>query len=248
MIWLVVGLVVALAAAAAVTVNRDDPYQTAAKELGLKLGRTVPDLAPHLDGMIDGLATKIDIAGGHQPAIRYRVFYPALGIALHLDRETTISRTLGQLGRNDQQIGDAGFDARFRVNTSRPDALKAMLTPELRRSLTDLIDRYPGVVVADGEISLFDINLERPAAEMVTTTRDLVATARLLVANRPEPEDTPAAPQPQPTPPPPTAEAARRKLAGSESAAAEASPARTEPADPPVFPPGSSKRRSGPIV
>ncbi len=187
MIWLVVVFVFALAVAAATVVSKGDPFQTAAKELGLKLSRSVPELTPRLDGMIDGLATKIDIVGGHQATVRYRVFYPALGIALRLDRETTITRTLGQLGRGDQQIGDATFDAKFRVNTSRPDALKTMLTPELRRSLVDLIDRYPGVVVTDGEISLFNVNVEPPATELVTTTRDLVAVARLLVANRPAP-------------------------------------------------------------
>lgn len=187
MIWLVLAFVVALAVAAAMMVNRGDPFRTAATELGLKLSRTVPDLEPRLEGMIDGLATKIDIAGGHQPAIRYRVFYPDLGIALRLDRETPISRTLGELGKGDRQIGDISFDARFRVDTSRPDALGKMLTPELRRSLIGLVERYPGVVVEDGQISVLSTDLEPAAADVVATTRDLVAVATLLVSNRPEP-------------------------------------------------------------
>ena len=232
MIWLVVAFVFALAVAAATVVSKGDPFQTAAKELGLKLSRSVPELTPRLDGMVHGLATKIDIVGGHQAAVRYRVFYPALGIALRLDRETTITRTLGQLGRGDQQIGDATFDAKFRVNTSRPDALKTMLTPELRRSLVELIDRYPGVVVADGETSLFNVNVEPPATELVTTTRDLVAVARLLVANRPAPATATDPPQTRPAAAAPRAPEAGR----DETPGKTVNQARPAPAPVPVPP------------
>jgi hypothetical protein len=250
MIWLVVAFVAALTIAAATMVNRGDPFQAAARELGLKLSRTVPDLTPRLDGMIDGLATRIDIAAGHQPALRFRVFYPDLGISLRLDRETTISRTLGELGRADQQIGDARFDASFRVNTSRPDALRAMLTPELRRSLIDLIDRYPGVVVGDGEISLLSTNLEPPATDIVATTRDLVAVAAMLVANRPEPATAAAPPEPNPS----VADAVRDRVAddteNAEPPPPEPPPAPTPPEEPPRagstgLPPGFFEKAFG---
>lgn len=189
MVWLIVALVAALGIAAAALLNRADPFQSASTDLGLKLSRMVPELTPHLDGIIDGLPAKVDIARNQ---VRYRVFYPALGMALHLEKETTVDRTLGKLGHGDQQIGITEFDERFRVNTSRPDALRDMLTPEVRRHLTDLIDRYPQVVISDGEISLLGRSLEPPADEIVTTVQDIAAVARLLDSNRPPPRSADA--------------------------------------------------------
>ncbi len=183
--WLIVVVVLFLVVVVAAMVRKDDPFQTAATELGLKLTRTVPELLPNLDGMVNGLAVKIDMAAGRTPALRYEVFYPALGLSLRLERETTITRTLGQLGSADPQMGSKPFDDSFRVNTSRPDALQTMMTPDRRRQLIQLIEQYPNVVITDGSTKLVGDSLEPPADIIVTTTRDLVAAAETLVAGRP---------------------------------------------------------------
>lgn len=196
--WLIVIAAVILVVIVAALVRKDDPFKAAATELGLKLTRTVPDLIPNLDGLVDGIAVKVDVAGSREPAVRYEVFYPALGMALRLERETTITRTLGQLGNTDPQVGSKPFDDSFRVNTSRPDALKTMMTPERRRKLIQLIETYPSVVIGDGSILLLSDSLEPPAEAIVTAVRDLVSAADMLVAGRP-----PALQVPEPTPPPP---------------------------------------------
>ena len=213
MIWLVVGVVIVLGLIVAMMLRQDDSFQIAATELGVKLTRTVPELLPRLDGMVDGVAVKVDVVSSREPQLRYRAFYPALGVALRLERETTISRTLGQLGSGDQQIGAKPFDDSFRVNTSRPDALQAMMTPQLRRRLISLIEQYPQAVVADGDITITGDNLEPPPEAIVTTIRDMVSTARDLVAARPpaletpdvRPAPPPVAPQQTPKPPAPKA-------------------------------------------
>ena len=114
-IWLVVVLVVILVAAVAL-VRGEDPFKAAATSLNLKLTRSVPDLLPQLEGIISGLPVKIDIAQRTDPVVRYRVFYPELGMALKLERETTITRTLGELGERDTQVGARAFDDSFRVD------------------------------------------------------------------------------------------------------------------------------------
>ncbi len=185
MIWLVIGIVLAVAVTAALMVKKDDPFQAAATELGLKLTRTVPELLPKLDGMVDGLAVKVDTVAQRASTIRYRVFYPALGLSLRLERETTITRTLGQLGSGDQEIGARAFDDSFRVNTSRPDALQKMMSPQLRRQLVSLIERYPNVTISDGDITLLNEGVAPQADTMIAVVRSLVDAATALVAVRP---------------------------------------------------------------
>ena len=201
MIWLIVGVIVAVSIAAALMVKGDDPFQIAAEDLGLKLTRTVPELMPKLDGLVDGIAVKVDITAQRDPVVRYRIFYPALGLALRLERETTISRTLGQLGSGDSEIGAKQFDDSFRINTSRPDALQTMLTPQLRRLLIGLIDKYPGLIITDGEMTLRGAVMTPPAETLIETIRDLIPAAAALIAARPPALEVPETRPPAPTQP-----------------------------------------------
>jgi hypothetical protein len=244
--WLIVVAAGVLAFIVAALVRRDDPFKAAATELGLKLTRTVPDLIPKLDGLVNGIAVKIDIAGNREPAVRYEVFYLALGMALRLERETTITRTLGQLGRTDPQVGSKPFDDSFKVNTSRPDALKTMMTPERRRKLIQLIETYPTVVIGDGSILLMSDSLEPPADTIVKTTYDLVSAAEVLVEGRPAPLQSPQPPPPPPQPqtPRPATAPIEKTTDGhpgrplTESAPPEAAkPARAPAPKPPPPPP-----------
>lgn len=198
MIWLVIGVIVAVVISAALMMKKDDPFQIAADDLGLKLTRTVPELMPKLDGLVDGIAVKVDIAVQRDPVVRYRIFYPALGMALRLERETTISRTLGQLGSGDSEIGAKQFDDSFRINTSRPDALQTMMTPQLRRLLIDLIEKYPGLIITDGDMTLRGATMTPPAETLIETIRDLIPAAAALIAARPPALEVP---ETRPTPP-----------------------------------------------
>lgn len=204
-IWLIVVVVIILVIAATALVRNEDPFKTAAGGLGLNLTRSVPDLLPKLEGMINGLPIRIDIAERTEPVIRYRVFYPDLGIALKLQRETTITRTLGQLGENDTQVGARAFDDSFRVNTSRPDALRTMMTPELRKTLEHLIELYPKIVIEDGVMTLLGGSASPPAESIESTTIQMAAAAQMLSAQRPPPLEKPRSTRPAAATPAPTA-------------------------------------------
>ena len=180
--------------------STDDPFLAAATALELKLTRSVPELLPRLEGMINGLPVRVYIAEGRHPGARYRVFYPPLGISLRLERETSITRTLENLGRTDTQVGAMEFDQSFNVNTSRPDALREMMDPALRRTLVKLLDRYPTALIEDGGISFVSDTSEPPAETIIRTTVDIAAAAHELVERRPEP------PKPRRTGSPPTAQ------------------------------------------
>jgi hypothetical protein len=191
--WLVIAVVIVLGVVVVVAVSRDDPFQAAARSLNLKLTRTVPDLLPRLEGMINGLPIRVEVPENRATGVHYTVFYPPLGMALKLERETTITRTLGHLGENDTQVGARAFDDSFRVNTSRPDALRDMMIPELRRALVKLIERYPKIVIADGTTTLATDTLEPTAEEMTSTIIQMAAATHQLVSHRPPPLETPKA-------------------------------------------------------
>jgi len=206
--WVVIGaasvvvliIIVALA-------GGNNAFQSAASELGIKYSRTSPEQLPRLKGMIDGLPVTVELISQQENAVRYIVYYPSLGISLRMERETTISRTMSQLGSTDQEIGAEEFDSTFKVNTSRPDALRKMMTPPLQRHLVDLVSHYPGVVIGDGEIT-YTAQVELEPATLVSTLRDLVAAGSALNAARPPALETPpvrrrAPAVPHTTPPPP---------------------------------------------
>lgn len=180
------------------TSGANDPFQAAAASLGLKLTRSVPDLLPRVEGMVNGLPIRIDIPDRGATA-RYRTFYPPLGMALRLERETTISRTMGELGQTDTQVGEATFDNMFKVNTSRPDALQKMMTPQLRRSLVQLLDAYPKMLIEDGGMTYVSDTAEPTQEEIVRITTAMAAAAHQLVGNRPPPLEK-SQPRPQPKP------------------------------------------------
>jgi hypothetical protein len=176
----------------------NDPFQAAAAGLGLKLTRSVPDLLPRLEGIVNGLPIRVDVPEKRPTTVRYRVFYPPLGMALRLEGETTITRTMGDLGQEDTQVGGAAFDNTFKVNTSRPDALRKMMTPELRRTLVALIKEFPRILIEDGGITYVSDNTEPTQEQIIRTTASMAAAAHQLVANRPPPLKTPPPRAPQP--------------------------------------------------
>ncbi len=239
--WLIVSLAVAVALVLGMLFNKPDPFRTAATSLGLDHSRSVPELLPRLRGTINGVAVRVDVPEQDNPAIRYRVFYPDLGMALRLERETSISRTLGTLGSGDQQLGHKAFDDTFRVNTSRPDALQKMMTPELRSKLVGLVEKYPPIVVADGEIALIADTAEPTAATIAETVNDLVTVAVLLGANRPPPLQKPA------IRPPTRAESRPATTSDQPATPRSKGPSRTEPKPPEQPPPPEIKPDPEPV-
>lgn len=233
--WLVIGVAILIAIIAVVALRRDDPFQATARGLSLNLTRSVPDLLPRIDGIINGLPVRIEIPEKTGPGVRYTVFYPALGMALKLQRETTITRTLGQLGETDTQVGARAFDDSFRVNTSRPDALRDMMNPQLRRTLVALIERYPKMVIADGEMTLATEELSPTSETMIETISAMAAAAHQLVDRRPPPlaRPTPTAPATAPSPPVEAAPLPKSPPSAEPSVAQTPAPPEPEPTPPP---------------
>jgi hypothetical protein len=186
-VFFMIAAAIALTIAAVTLVRRDDPYKTAATALNLKLTRSGPDLLPELAGIINGLPVRVDEVPRRELVVRYRVFYPDLGMALRLERETNVSRALGKLGERDTQLGTRSFDRSFRINTSRPDALRQMMTTDLRRSLEQLIEAYPQILIEDGAMTLVSESSQPTGDEIASTLIAMAAAAHLLSTNRPPP-------------------------------------------------------------
>lgn len=155
-------------------------FPVAAKRLNLAVGRTLPDLRPRIEGMIDNLPVKVDIVVRRHPVVRYRVWHAPLRLGLRLRRESTISRAMTRVGTGDIRVADGAFDDAFIVKTVDPERLRRFLTPARRASLIRLIAAYPRITVDDTGITLVGTTAEPTADVIVSTIRRMAATASRL--------------------------------------------------------------------
>ncbi len=179
--------VVAVVVWLAVSYNRTTTtrWNEAAEQLGLQtlpkkgLGRraiagTLAGHPVHIDTVTRG-------SGNQQHTYtRFRVEYPAKGIDLSLSREHALRKLTKLFGAQDVALGDPTFDDAFIVKTSDPARVAALLTPAVRDSLLRLLATYPQVLVRDDHLSLERSGLIRSSDALVSITRRLLATARVL--------------------------------------------------------------------
>ncbi len=185
-VLLAVGVVVAVAwiviAYSRATTAR---WTEAADRLGLQYqpGKVFSRAA--LIGTLAGHPVRIDTVNrgsGNQQHIytRFRVEYPPKGIDLSLSREHALRKLTKLFGAQDVEIGDPTFDEAFVVKTSDPARMAALLTPAVRDSLLRLLATYPQVHVGDDHLSLERSGFIRNADVLVSVTRRLLATARVI--------------------------------------------------------------------
>ncbi len=191
MLWLLIPLasvgVVALAVWFVVTYSRETNarWADAAQRLGLEFTPSGPFSRPTITGQSAGHTIRIDTvthsSGKSQHTdTRFRVEYPSQGFDFALSREHALRRLSKMFGAQDIEIGDPSFDEAFIVKTSDPEKLAALLTPAVRDSLIRLLAVYPQVQVRDGHIGYERSGLTRDTDALVSTTRRLLATARVF--------------------------------------------------------------------
>jgi hypothetical protein len=191
MLWLLIPLasvgVVALAVWFVVTYSRETNarWADAAQQLGLEFRPSGPFSRPTITGQSAGHTIRIDTvthsSGKSQHTdTRFRVEYPSQGFDFALSREHALRRLSKMFGAQDIEIGDPSFDEAFIVKTSDPEKLAAVLTPAVRDSLIRLLAVYPQVQVRDGHIGYERSGLTRDTDALVSTTRRLLATARVI--------------------------------------------------------------------
>jgi len=102
------------------------------------------------EGMYVDVDTKIE-RGNRVTQFTVRYDRP-LGVGLKLTRQGSMSG-LGKLfGMQDIEVGDPAFDGRFVVKGAPEQAVRAMLTPEVRARLVDLQSQVSHLEVADDRL------------------------------------------------------------------------------------------------
>ncbi len=163
-------------------------WNRAARELHLEIQQRTGFSKPIITGTLQSLPVRIDTytqrSGNNSTTYtRYQVRYPSAGFDFKLSREGGFSTFVGRfLGIKDQQVGDPLFDEAFKVKTSDPNRLQALLTPSVRNGLFRLLATYPSAVVSEDHIGLTSRKFESSDQRIVSTIQRLVATAQLLRA------------------------------------------------------------------
>lgn len=149
-------------------------YQEVARDLGLQVDTRGISLRGHLG---DRRIWVGDVMEGHGPERRVVTrglcsLTRPLGLGLYVKRKGMRHRLRDRLGTRPVLTGDPDADAILEIHGDDPERLRALLTPELTRSLMGAMERWPGIVLTDHHVHLM---LRSPEASMLGL-RSLVDT------------------------------------------------------------------------
>ncbi|MCP3973671.1 MAG: tetratricopeptide repeat protein [bacterium] len=147
--------------------------------------------APTLNGQMGGLRVAVNVysTGGKNKTYwtRYRATFPTKNTALHLKRQTGLSRVTKFFGARDVEIGDVTFDDAFMIQADSDARAMQYLTLPRRTLLLKLFSLYRGVELTPDRLEITIRGYEDKTADLVTTTRRMVSAARLLAGMVDEP-------------------------------------------------------------
>ncbi|MBI2516275.1 MAG: hypothetical protein HYV95_05105 [Opitutae bacterium] len=115
------------------------------------------------------------------------------GLQFELQRQNFGTKVMEWFGAKEIQVGDAGFDAAWFVQTNQPEFLAAALVPEIREKLmADAADaREGGYKLADGEVRFAlrdNFTSEKAIARLearLPVLHDLADVAEVFAADQP---------------------------------------------------------------
>ena len=186
--FVVIGLIVAGVSIFAAKKQLDAmnaAWQSAAETLGFEFAPGSWRGGPTVTGMLDGSPAEIHSytkSSGKNSTryTRYTVSFPAVGVGLHLSRQSGLGYFLKVLGTQDIEIGEPTFDEAFIVQASDPQAARAILTPGTTMVLNRLIAVHPEIVVSDDRLVLDRRATVRDSDILVSTLRRLASAATVL--------------------------------------------------------------------
>ena len=168
--------------------NAVEAWRRVASQLGLGIEVRSGFSRPTISGTLNGLPVKIDTftqrSGNNSTTYtRYQVRYPSAGFDFELKKQGGLSTFIGKVfGIQDVAVGDANFDASFKIKTADPARLTALMTPSVRNGLSRLLASYPTTVVSEDHMGLTVRKFESDASRLGSTIQRLVATAQLMVS------------------------------------------------------------------
>jgi hypothetical protein len=142
---------------------------------GLSFSRSPLVVEGEIEGRRLRLASKRTGRRRHQLSARAS-FAADLGVGLAVRRQGIIDTLLTHMGRQDIQVGDAAFDARFLVQAGEAHEARvaSLLDHDARAALVALSERVGEVTLDDKGISIEEIPPDREAETMVWALDALV--------------------------------------------------------------------------
>lgn len=126
------------------------PWRAVAAKLGLELDAGRARLSGRLEGV--AVEARVQMQAGERSTSFEASFDRRLGVDLALTRQGSLTGLATFLGAQDIQVGDALFDGRFVVKGRPVDAVRALLTPEVRAHLVAIQDQVTELTVHDDRL------------------------------------------------------------------------------------------------
>ncbi len=153
----------------------------AAQQLGLSAKEGSLRI-PALYGSIGG----VEIAVTHHSSdnsryIAFKATYPPLGLGLKIAKDNTLKKLFGQLvGSDDIDIDTSTADEQLRIDGNDEAAVKAFMTPQRMKVVSEMVARYPSTKITDTTISYRVPGALKTTDAIVTRVNALTETAAAL--------------------------------------------------------------------
>jgi hypothetical protein len=152
--------------------------QAAAAQRGWKLEPPNPGLhnlysSVALSGAESGVPVRIEYVAGAQSFTTIAALDPPIPIHFAITHEGFIGTLKHLVGFRDVEVGDAAFDKAFRVVSKDGDAVRKLLTPEVREALTKLYAATNPLGMRAFHVSEHGVSLTRVTAPDVIDAKGL---------------------------------------------------------------------------
>lgn len=157
-----------LRARAAIRTPAEEAQRAAWAQVASGWGLDLSGDGARMQGAVRGTALDVRLSPdgwGMEIAVRLQTPPPC---ELRLRRQAPEDKPFGDglihqvFGFQDIVVGDPAFDARFIVQGEPEDAVRALLRPEARAVLLEVLDRFPGMKLEDGRLVVLEKALDDP--------------------------------------------------------------------------------------
>lgn len=184
-IFIILGVIAAVAIGAAQKGRTQDSWADAARQLGMTLKPATFLGYPSLSGQFGDVVVNVSVysTGGKnsQRYTRYEVRHPPAGPAVTLTKQGIMSGFFGAFtGRRDVLIGDPLFDDGIVVDSDDEDAVREFLTPARRAAVQEVMSVFAKAEISRDSITASNRGVTSDSHTLVSTITWLVHMASVL--------------------------------------------------------------------
>lgn len=136
---------------------------------------------PEIRGSMDGVSVQVRVVKkGDNHFTEYQVTHTPVGPPVKIKRQGPLAQVSKWFGRRDIEVGTPHFDDKVIVDSGVPEQVRAFLTPSRQAAVLAIFDRWSRAEITHNKIQVSTLKVQRSAAEIVDSVRQLVAIAQVM--------------------------------------------------------------------